>query len=344
MFTIIGGDGKEYGPVTVEQLRSWIAGGRANLETKAKAAGSDEWRRLGDFAEFASTGQPPPISPAAASYPTSYALPGSPQPGTAPAAEVPLTGTPAEIAATLNARADDLDVFDCLSRAFELWKNNFLPLVGVTLLVVIAQMAVGFIPVLGTFAGLFLNGVFYGGLYYYYLGKMRGEHREVGDAFAGFSKAFLPLMLASLITSLVTLGIMMLFCAPWMLMIFKSGFKFSPGSMPPLPTGGMLIGFGVAFFVMMFLSIAWSFTFPLIIDRGLGPWQAMEVSRRVVSRQWFRVFFVAFLGGILAMLGLIGFFIGIFLTMPLVFASVLYAYEAVCNGKKNSSSLTSPPS
>src|SRR5947209_9360618 len=61
MFTIIGGDGKEYGPATVEQLRAWITAGRANLDTKAKALGSDEWRRLGDFAEFGSPDAPPPV-------------------------------------------------------------------------------------------------------------------------------------------------------------------------------------------------------------------------------------------------------------------------------------------
>lgn len=60
MFTIIGGDGKEYGPATVEQIRSWIAAGRANLETKARALGSEEWRRLGDYAEFAGPAAPPP--------------------------------------------------------------------------------------------------------------------------------------------------------------------------------------------------------------------------------------------------------------------------------------------
>jgi uncharacterized RDD family membrane protein YckC len=69
MFTIIGGDGKEYGPATVEQLRAWITAGRANLDTQAKAAGSDEWRRLGDFAEFSSSAPqslPPPIAPSSA--------------------------------------------------------------------------------------------------------------------------------------------------------------------------------------------------------------------------------------------------------------------------------------
>lgn len=58
MFTIIGGDGKEYGPVSAAQIRSWIAAGRANLDTQAKAVGTDEWRRLGDFAEFAPRSEP----------------------------------------------------------------------------------------------------------------------------------------------------------------------------------------------------------------------------------------------------------------------------------------------
>ena len=77
MFTIIGGDGKEYGPATAEQLRSWINAGRANLETKAKLAGETEFRRLGDFPEFggpATPAEPPPLTgnfdPAPASAPT----------------------------------------------------------------------------------------------------------------------------------------------------------------------------------------------------------------------------------------------------------------------------------
>jgi uncharacterized RDD family membrane protein YckC len=61
MFTILGGDGKEYGPASAEQLRGWIKAGRANLETQARAAGTDEWRRLGDFAEFAAPDGLPPV-------------------------------------------------------------------------------------------------------------------------------------------------------------------------------------------------------------------------------------------------------------------------------------------
>jgi uncharacterized membrane protein len=56
----------------------------------------------------------------------------------------------------------------------------------------------------------------------------------------------------------------------------------------------------------------------------------MEVSRRVVSKQWFRVFFVMLLAGILAMLGLIGLFIGIVFTLPIMFGAIVCAYESLC--------------
>jgi uncharacterized RDD family membrane protein YckC len=61
MFIIIGGDGKEYGPVSADQIRGWVAAGRANLDTQAKRAGTEEWQRLGDFDEFAPPAEPPPL-------------------------------------------------------------------------------------------------------------------------------------------------------------------------------------------------------------------------------------------------------------------------------------------
>ncbi len=67
MFTILGGDGKEYGPATLVQIRAWITSGRANLDTQAKLAGDTDWRRLGDIPEFNGTIDPnlPPTLTAA---------------------------------------------------------------------------------------------------------------------------------------------------------------------------------------------------------------------------------------------------------------------------------------
>ena len=51
-YKILGTDGKEYGPITGEVLRQWIAQKRANAATSVQAEGSD-WRPLSSFAEFA---------------------------------------------------------------------------------------------------------------------------------------------------------------------------------------------------------------------------------------------------------------------------------------------------
>lgn len=53
MYRIIGSDGKEYGPVGGDQLRQWLAQGRANGRTRVRAEGSAEWQPLKDFPELA---------------------------------------------------------------------------------------------------------------------------------------------------------------------------------------------------------------------------------------------------------------------------------------------------
>lgn len=53
MYFIIGGDGKEYGPVTDADIRKWIAEGRLNQQSLAKAESDAEFRPLATFPEFA---------------------------------------------------------------------------------------------------------------------------------------------------------------------------------------------------------------------------------------------------------------------------------------------------
>jgi|SRR5688572_16788354 len=80
MFFILGGDGKEYGPVSVAKIQEWINAGRANLQTKARRANDPDWHPLGDFTEFggAAATEPPlvrstnPTAPVLAAEPTSH--------------------------------------------------------------------------------------------------------------------------------------------------------------------------------------------------------------------------------------------------------------------------------
>ena len=82
MYKIIGADGRTYGPATVEQLRQWIAEGRANAQTQTLADGETEWKALGALPEFAGHFAPliPPVI-------------GPLRPGTSTAGQLPKTNS-----------------------------------------------------------------------------------------------------------------------------------------------------------------------------------------------------------------------------------------------------------
>jgi hypothetical protein len=60
MYKIIGADGKEYGPITKDQLRQWLAEGRLNLQSRVLAEGTTDWKTIGDLPEFAAGAPPAP--------------------------------------------------------------------------------------------------------------------------------------------------------------------------------------------------------------------------------------------------------------------------------------------
>jgi hypothetical protein len=69
-YKIIGGDLKQYGPVSGDDVRKWIAEGRLNAQSLVQAYGDIEWKQLSQFPEFADAfvnvstqlKAPPPLS------------------------------------------------------------------------------------------------------------------------------------------------------------------------------------------------------------------------------------------------------------------------------------------
>lgn len=53
MYKIRGGDGMEYGPISGDILRQWIAQGRANADSQVQVEGTFNWQALGTLPEFA---------------------------------------------------------------------------------------------------------------------------------------------------------------------------------------------------------------------------------------------------------------------------------------------------
>jgi hypothetical protein len=62
-YKILGGDGKEYGPISAEQIKQWIADGRVEKRTPVFVEGAKDWAFLEAVPELAAlfTQTAPPI-------------------------------------------------------------------------------------------------------------------------------------------------------------------------------------------------------------------------------------------------------------------------------------------
>jgi hypothetical protein len=198
-YKIIGGDHKEYGPATAEELRHWILDGRVSGLTLVQLVGSGEWKSLSTFAEFSEDLNAQALRFGNALMPAGAA----PASSTTPALVVPGT-------------APALRIGHCLAGSARLFSANFGLIAGACMLTWLLSMACQFVPLIGGILYWFLQGALYGGLYLVFLKRIRGEPASMADALGGFGPQFMQLSLAGLlITLLTTLGFFACFI-PWL--------------------------------------------------------------------------------------------------------------------------------
>ncbi|HEV2209651.1 MAG TPA: GYF domain-containing protein [Verrucomicrobiae bacterium] len=232
-YKVMGGDRKEYGPASVEELSHWLADGRLNGQSLGRLEHGDEWQPLETFPElaelFAQAAEPPPV-------------PGG---GAAPIA-------PELFTSQVLARPPRLAIGACLSAGWSLWWRNFGVLSGACFIVALLSLA-EFVPI-ATWVYRVLAGPLFGGLYLLFLKRIRGQPGSAFQVLGGFREGMGQLVLAGLIS--------------WLLTLLGLFFCVIPG---------------------LYLGVAWVFSVALVADRRLEFWSAMELSRKVVSRVWFQV-------------------------------------------------------
>jgi uncharacterized membrane protein len=76
------------------------------------------------------------------------------------------------------------------------------------------------------------------------------------------------------------------------------------------------LGFLLLIIPGIYLSISYMFTYMLVVDRGLSTWEAMELSRKTVSKHWFKFFGLSLILGILILLSAIPLGIGLIWSVP----------------------------
>jgi len=79
----------------------------------------------------------------------------------------------------------------------------------------------------------------------------------------------------------------------------------------------------------LYLSVAYMLAIPLVVERGLSPWQALEASRKAITQHWFKVFGLFLLLGLIMTLSMIPLGIGLIWTIPLFVVAMGVLYRTI---------------
>ena len=257
-YKLIGEDGKEYGPVTVEGVAQWIADGRANGETQVQSEGDEDWRPLREVPELENLldGKKPKAA------------------GLPPTLDAPSTAD--QVLEPLNDRPHTFNVGDCVSQGWQAYKAN----IGLFSLSTLSLMGLNMVAVFVPFGGLLAGGPLFGSYSMIMVKRLRGEPARVGNLFDGFKK-FMEMFIAYLMLMVITLLAMIPF-----MVVTGIGFLVTFMMAEDGASQGQLITAGVIFGGLSVLSIlpcylVWamlSFALPLVLDKNLPGMEAVKTA------------------------------------------------------------------
>lgn len=198
----------------------------------------------------------------------------------------------------------DFSIGDCLTEAFDIFKQNVGGFLGFTVLLIglnllpnlmesssdttglimsgILNIAVGFISIpLGVGPALVAKKIYH------------KEPYEFNDFFGGF-KHFNNLLIAAILMMLA-----------------------------------VMVGFFLFLIPGIYLAIAFSWAYFMVIFPGLTSVDALSTSRKIIHKNWFKVFLFGLALILVAIAGLFACGIGLFIAIPLISIAQYVAYEKV---------------
>ena len=299
-YEMIGSDGEQYGPFTIQQLQDNLSHGRANAQTQIRETGTEAWQPLGqllgsqsieNFAEYR---------------------------------EAILTG---------NRR---LDVGLAFSQGGELFKAHMGILIGSFLLFMLLIMATASVPFVGSCVQITLQGPLTGGFFILILNLVRARAASIGDLFKGFESfggLFLVTLAQTLIVTLVILpGVALMIGGFVMEVDFGDLEGQNEEAVLKALGAGLLHPLTILGFLSMILLSIISYTLiffplPLLADRKLGFGEAFGLGFQVSKRNFFPIFKLIIIGSLVMAVSLIPCGLGLIFAGPWFYAVMAQAYE-----------------
>ncbi len=96
-----------------------------------------------------------------------------------------------------------------------------------------------------------------------------------------------------------------------------------------LQTVLITLGFALLIIPGIYLSIGYGLALPLIMEKGMGPWEALETSRKAIHHCWFQLFGLYLLLGLIFMLTGLTLGIGFIWVFPMALITLGIVYRII---------------
>jgi len=208
----------------------------------------------------------------------------------------------------------DFHFSDYMSKGMDIFKKDVGGFVGFTFLMIAIICVASFIPMGSTLLSPALSA----GWAIVAYNIVRNQHREFNEFFKGFDH-FVQLFLVSLISGLIIAAMFMPFIIG-AITFFAANDFFAYDSVPDFSEFPMIsLWLGLLVIIpVIYLGVAWSWAPMFVIFYKMKFWDAMETSRKVLTKNWWIFFGFVIVTGLIAGFGILGFGIGLLFTVPLV--------------------------
>lgn len=184
------------------------------------------------------------------------------------------------------------------------------------------------------------------GLFITFFTIRRGQPIEFGTLFKGFEhfgQSVIATLLHAVPITVILIGAYVLFYVFFLFAIVAQGGRDpNPGAMM-----GVMVLYGlfwiVMIFVIMFISIAFMFVYPLIVDRGLSGLDAVKMSFRGALGNFGGLLGLMILNFLLSIAGLLLCIVGVYFVLPISYSAIAIAYEQVFGLREGPLPPNTPP-
>ncbi len=215
-----------------------------------------------------------------------------------------------------------VEPMECLRAGWQLVKNQYWLFFGMTAVGIL----IGSVVPLGLLMGPMMCG-----LYLAVFQTRRGQPIEFGVLFNGFDyfgESVVATLMHMIPIVVVFVPSYIAFYVGLLLMMPQAGSNPDPSALFAF-LGIAAVFWFVLIILLILVSVAFTFAYPLIVDRRLSGVEAVKLSIKAAMANFWRLLGLLLINGVLSFLGILLCYVGVFFVLPITFAAIATAYEQV---------------